>query len=180
MARVKAPALASRLEFERMVDEVARFTVLLREAEAERDASIQIARDLHAPKCAALASELKVHVLAAEKYATEHRAELLPGKSKTAETPLAMWGFRTGMPQLKLLSKWTWEKVLEKLDGSIWGGFIRVKREVDKAGILAAATKRGDSSFTEYGTPLSDFGLKVAQEETFFVEAKDKGEGKPA
>jgi len=71
--------------------------------------------------------------LAAEKYAEDHRYELFVGKVKSAETALAVFGFRLGQPTLKTLSKaWTWERVLEALIERGLKRFVRTKQEPDK------------------------------------------------
>ena len=170
--RIKAPSIESRVAFDRCVDDIALSMVSLRRLEAVRDERIQEVRAEWDPACNQQIERIKALSLLAEKYAEEHRAELLPGKIKSCDTALAIFGFRTGMPQLKLLSKWTWEKVLAALkgDSAMRELFVRPKEEVDKAALISAGAVRqnlGDTS-------LSAFGCKVVQEETFYIEPKEK------
>jgi phage host-nuclease inhibitor protein Gam len=81
-------------------------------------------------------------------------------------TPLL--GFRTGNPKLALISRaWNWDKVLEKMSDctSQLLGFIRLKEEVDKEGLLASYEPQPDVI-----TLFREHGLKVVQDESFFVE----------
>jgi phage host-nuclease inhibitor protein Gam len=181
MSRIKLPTLKSREDFTAAVDESARLTVEIRKIEAARDAKVQAVQALFGEQIPALQAQCNALVAQAEKYAEEHREELLPGKLKSHDTALATFGFRTGMPALKLLSKWSWEKVLEQLRTS--NGldcFIRNKPEVDKAKIIVA-TNEGLLSFpgltaekeeAVYQLPLSDLGVKIVQDETFYIEPK--------
>jgi phage host-nuclease inhibitor protein Gam len=165
MTRIKAPTLATRLEFERTVDEIARVTVDLRKAEARRDAHLQKVRDDYEPPCQALAEQLQGLALAAEKYAETHREDLFPSRVKSAETPLAFFGFRLGNPTLKLLNrKWSWDAVVEQLRARGLTGFVRTKEEADKD-LLKAKLPAEE---------LAAIGCKVEQGETFYVDPKEK------
>jgi phage host-nuclease inhibitor protein Gam len=174
--RLKAPQLKSREDFTAAVDEAARLTVEIREIEAERDSKLQTVQSIFGEQIQPLQVRCNALVAEAERYAEEHREELLPGKLKSDATPLATLGFRTGMPQLKTLPKWTWEKVLAALGlNPRLSGYIRSKPEVDKAAIIAN-TKDGTLSYqtevSEGEVQISYLGLRVVQEETFFIEPK--------
>jgi phage host-nuclease inhibitor protein Gam len=163
--RIKAPSLRTRAEFDSTIDQLARLTVALRAIEAERDAKLQAVREKHDAPCAELAAEISALALAAEKFAEEHRDELFPGKAKSAETALALFGFRLGQPTLKTLSKaWTWERVLEALDAAGLTHFIRTKREPDKEGLKQHLPP----------DQLAAVGCRIDQAEAFFVEPKER------
>ena len=163
--RIKAPTIKSRIEFDVTIDELARATVKLREAQAKRDEQIQSIRDMYAPACNVFAEQVQGLALAAEKYAEEHRDELFVGKVKSAETALAVFGFRLGQPTLKTLSKaWTWERVLEALIERGLKRFVRTKQEPDKE-----ALKQHMSA-----EELAGVGCRIDQTETFFIEPKDR------
>jgi phage host-nuclease inhibitor protein Gam len=74
-------------------------------------------------------------------------------------------GYRTGMPALKTLAGWTFDRVLERLKNLSWTHFIRVKQEVDKQAIIAQREQLTEDD-------LRGLGVRVVQEETFFVEPK--------
>ncbi len=166
--RIKSKPILSRLEFERCVDEIAQLETRRRSIKAERDASVQVVQEgYNQHHLAPVEAELKAKVALAEEYALDHRDALLPGKLKSAETPLARWGFRTGTPALKLLKTWTWEKVLAAIERLGLDEYVRRNPEVDKATILADA-KNGLLPDGE----IAMLGIKVVQEETFFIEPK--------
>lgn len=75
-------------------------------------------------------------------------------------------GFRTGTPRLALLNRqWTWEKVLAALRRvPLWQKFIRTREEVDKDRLIAEREL--------VAGVLPDFGVKVVQDESFFIEPK--------
>lgn len=173
-SRLKAPSLTTRLEFERCVDDLTRTTVAIRNLEARRDEEIQRVRVEWQRSIAEAEARVKTLTLIAEKFATEHRDELFPGKEKSAQTTLATYGFRLGNQQLKTLSRVTWEKVLAELDRRRFRRWIRVKKEVAKDAMLAAAKRS-----TRTLAVLLELGVKVVQEETFFVEPKDKPAAAP-
>lgn len=163
--RLKAPSLTSRIEFTRCIDDLARTTVALRKLEARRDEQIQKTRAEWEPSVREAAARVEALTLLVEKYAEEHRSEVLPGKEKSAQTALAVFGFRLGQPTLKLLSRqWTWEKVMDALQARGLASLIRLKREPDKEGMKAQLTSE----------QLFAVGTHVDQAETFFVEPKEQ------
>lgn len=178
--RIKAPAIGNRSGFELTVDTIAAATTRLRTLEAERDAVVQIAQNTNATDIAELKQEIDLAAAMCEKYAEAHRPELLPGKAKSAETPLARYGFRTGMPALKTLAKWTWDKVKDRLHEIGASDCIRTKEEIDKETLLklvdegrnlAVLNSRNKVEIHE----ISTLGFKVVQAETFFIEPKVDG-----
>lgn len=171
--RIKSEGLANRLDFESTVDRISYVQTELRQLEAERDAAVQAAQALHAELIAELEQEQKAKLALCEKFAREHRAELLPGPAKSAETTLSRYGFRTGMPQLRTLRQWTWEKVLAAIQRRFGeGDYTRTKVELDKAAVLRELVEKG-----HLGTNTTPdlIGVRVAQEESFYIEPKVDG-----
>lgn len=163
--RIKASSLRTRAEFDTSIDQLARLTVELRAATAERDEKLQLVRAKYDAPCADLTAQIDALALAVEKYAEEHREELLPGKAKSAETALAVFGFRLGQPTLKTLNKaWTWDRVLEELGARGLSRFIRTKKEPDKDAIKQHLPAE----------QLAAVGCRIDQAETFFVEPKEQ------
>lgn len=73
-------------------------------------------------------------------------------------------GFRTGTPKLALLNrKWNWETVTSAVE-KLLPHFIRNKPEVDKDAILGQREELAEF--------LPDVGLKVTQDEGFYIEPK--------
>lgn len=165
--RIKATGLTNRIDFECTVDRCTFIQTELRQIAAARAAREVIAKSYCVEEEAALKAELKAKAVLCEKFAEEHRPELLPNekRSKSAETPLSRYGFRTGTPALKPLRKLSWEKIVENIQKLKLTQFLRSTFEVDKQALLTAQTD----------APLSEIGVRVSQEETFFIEPKVDG-----
>lgn len=87
-------------------------------------------------------------------------------KRKSVVLPSGTIGFRTGMPKLALLSrKWNWKKALEAVQQYL-PAFIRGKPEIDEAAIIG----QRDDATLKMALPMC--GIKVAQDESFYVEPK--------
>jgi phage host-nuclease inhibitor protein Gam len=175
--KIKIPKFKSREEFIASVDAAARLTVEIRSMEAARDRRVQQIQDEYAGALDVQESQLIAIVAQAEKFAEEHQCELMLGKARSAETALARYGFRVGMPQLKTLAKWTWKKALREIQALNLDCFVRSKPELDRAAIIGS-TKEGQLCFasaTIGSIPLSNFGMKVVQEEAFFIDPKVDG-----
>ena len=77
-------------------------------------------------------------------------------------------GFRTGTPKLTLLSRvFNWVRVLALVEEH-QPGFIRLKKEVDKEGLLTLHSQATDRAVAD--AELKRMGLKVTQEESFYIE----------
>jgi len=111
MPRVKSASL-TRNEFDQVINRIAELELQIRANTSVRDEAIQKIQNEFTPLETELQNQLKGYVAQAEKYAEEHREELFPNKAKSAQTSLAVFGFRLGNPTLALLNrKWTWEQV---------------------------------------------------------------------
>jgi phage host-nuclease inhibitor protein Gam len=172
MTRIKPATFTLREEFERAIDEIAKLETAKRALAAARDAAVQAVQEEHGPDIQNAADQIEGLTLLCEKYALTHRDELLSGDRKSAETPLAVFGFRLGNVTLKLLNrKWTWEQVVEALKSApTLRRYVRVKEEVDKDGIKANPDLDD--------ARLAGLGLRLEQTETFFIEPKAEGSGK--
>ena len=175
--RIKASGLSNLLDFELTIDRISQIQTEVRALSAERDAAVQAAQQLNAIAIAELEAEQKAKAALCEKYADEHRAELLPDKAvKSAETPLSRWGFRLGNRSVLLLRKTLpWDEVvgLLKLVGA--QKCIRTVEEVNKEAILSSTNAMGELTH-ELGTcQIGDVGLKIKQDETFYIEPKVDG-----
>jgi len=161
--RLKPEAdIATRAEFECVLDNIANGQLERDALVLERDNEIMQLREEFDPKINALNERMNALVLRAERYATIHR-ETLFGKLKSAASALTAYGFRLGMPTLKLLSKkWNWEQVLEALKAKGLTQFVVVKEAPDKD---AMKIQLADAD-------LAAVGCRVDQSETFFVEPK--------
>jgi len=105
--------------------------------------------------------EIAVQEQALTRFADYHKAELF-AKRKSCELTFGCIGFRSST-KIKLLSKMTWERVVEILRDTGMRHFIRVKEEPDKEKLKALAPDH-----------LKDIGCKVVQEDIFFYEIADQ------
>ena len=88
-------------------------------------------------------------------------------KRKSIETAHGLVGFRTGTPKLKTLKGYTWAAVLKIMEASKKAkAYLRTKTEPAKDILLAG---RENPKVKEL---LSEIGLEVVQDDTFFVDLK--------
>ena len=92
-----------------------------------------------------------------------------PGRAflqkKSMETAHGVLGFRTGTPKLKTRKGFTWAAVLELLK-EFNPAYVRTSEEVAKDKLLA------DRENEDMPELMQKVGIKVEQDETFFVEPK--------
>lgn len=167
MKRIKAQSFQTPAEFFATVDAIAKGETEIRRITAKRDAKILEVLADYNPYIDTHAAEIKAKIALAEKYAEEHREELLPANAKSADTALATFGFRINPPSLRLLNKkCSWEGVVVCLKAMKLGKLIRTVEEANKDAIHAAKLP------TE---TLTKIGLKIVQPEDFYIEPKVDG-----
>ncbi len=150
----------TRAEAEDLVHEIAALTVQQRDIKNQIDAEILAIKDRFAGQIDNLAVMIKGKQEIVQKWAQTHPDQF--GKLKSIQFPAGKVGFRTGTPKLALINRqWSWETVLAAVE-RILPAFVRNKPEVDKEAIL--------NQRDELAEFLPMVGLKVTQEETFFVE----------
>lgn len=152
--------------------EVESYVGAIREAKIEEQALLA-EREQHrkkidaefAPELETLAEHIAFGVEAVRAWAEAHPDEF--AKRKSIEFTHGTIGFRTGTPKVVLLNrKWNWEMVLDSLNTTL-PEFVRTKLEPDKDAIIKTWTT--DESMR---APFNEHGLKVVQDESFFVEPK--------
>lgn len=173
--RIKPDTIRTRADFDAHADRVTFIDTELRRLKAERDAAVQLAQKTHAATIGELEAEQKTKAALCLAYATEQRSTLFSDKAKSAVTAHSRFGFRVGNHTLVTLSKWTWAKVLAALDARNLADYIRQKPEVNKDAILDAAKTTGvlpirDGNGAEIEVKLGEIGLRIEQEESFYIE----------
>jgi len=162
--KTTAPTLKTREEMEALVGDIARLKTFQQQTTAMMDQRITEVRAEYEQQLSDAERDLAPMVEAVRQWA-EANPEAF-GKHKSLDLLHGVIGWRVGMPTLKTLSGWTWDRVLEKLKSTYPGlTFIRTKEEVDKASILAQRETLLDGD-------LRQMGVRVVQEETFFIEPK--------
>ncbi len=95
-------------------------------------------------------------------WALTHPEEF--AKRKSLDFVQATIGFRTGTPKLKALPGWNWDMILGAVDKHE-PSFVRVITEVDKEALIQQREILGAEK-------LAKLGIKVVQEESFFIAPK--------
>jgi phage host-nuclease inhibitor protein Gam len=90
-------------------------------------------------------------------YAEYHKPEVF-ARRKSIDLTFGTIGYRAST-KLKLISKMTWERVLQSLRDNGLHDLIRTREEPDKEKMKSLTPEH-----------LQDLGCKVVQEDTFFYE----------
>ena len=155
------PAIQTRQQMERVVADICELTIFRDAQTAAMDQRLMEIRTEYEMTLSKCQEELDAKMALAQAWAEANPAEF--GAKKSIQMVHGEVGFRTGMPQLKPLTGWTWDRVKEALKTGNFG-YIRTKEEVDKAQILADRLIIGEAMRT--------IGCRVVQDEPFFVEPK--------
>lgn len=164
--RIKTAAvdvIETREELEAVMGRISARTIARDGLLAELEAEINEARSQYEPQITAYGAEINADFEAVNKWADANPSAFAARKS--LELMHGTLGYRTGQPRLKLLSGWTWNRVLEMLAVNRLTDYIRQKQEPDKERILAERDQLTDDL-------MKRVGIKVVQDETFFIEPK--------
>ncbi len=164
-ARIKSTTVAplgSRAAFEKVVDDIATLQL-------EIDADVAVHNEAKARSEKAFKDTLKSKqerllqkLASVEMFAAHHRTEIL-GDKQTAETKLALFGYRRSPGVLKLLNtRWTFGKAMQALKDAGKTACVKIREELDKQ-----AVKR-DIPEAE----LPTYGLRMDYPEEFWIEPK--------
>jgi phage host-nuclease inhibitor protein Gam len=155
--------IETREEMEKVIGGIADATITRDGLMAKMDAEITEIRSRYEVEITGLGICIDTLMDKAQRWAEANPDAF--GDRKSIEMIHGTVGFRTGTPKLKLLSGWTWNKVLEFLVINKLTDFIRSKQDVDKELILSNRDCLKEQT-------LRQIGVRVVQDETFFVEPK--------
>jgi len=164
--RLARPLIATRAQAEATLGEIALLTIERNEQKLAMDRGITAIREAYETPISTLGKAIEEKTALLETWASANPDEFPPGR-KSVEMVQGVIGYRTGMPKLKTLLRWTWAKVLDAIKAAGITEFVRVKEEVDKEAILSAFAQERVTS-----ADLKHFGVEVAQDEAFFVEPR--------
>lgn len=174
--RIKAPFLSSRAEFDDTVNRCVEIRTKLDLVEARKARAQQRINALFGAKSEPLETELKQLVTQAEKYADANREALLPTKAKSATTALGIFGYRTGNPTTKTVSKkWTWDTVVEALRANKLTAYIVPTFAPAKSKILSDHKDNILVNDDGKEIALASVGVVIDQSEVFYIEPKTEG-----
>lgn len=131
---------------------------------AKMDVEVQKIRDKYDPQLEPLMKETEMNFETIQRHCEENK-ETMFEKKRSIETLHGIVGFRTGTPKLKLLPKMNWEKVLDNLKHYL-PDYVRTITEPAKDRLLA------DRELEDVARNMYRVGIKVDQDEKFFVELK--------
>ncbi|MGA3180413.1 MAG: host-nuclease inhibitor Gam family protein [Verrucomicrobiota bacterium] len=157
------PLIRTREALESLIGEIAAIKNRQRLLTAAMDEQIQSIRGQFEPELAAQNQSLEEKMEHARVWSEANPQEF--GAGRSIQTVHGVLGWRMGGPSLRTLAGWTWDRVKETLKAANAVSYIRVKEEVNKQNLLADRESIGVEK-------LRDIGLRVVQEETFFVEPK--------
>lgn len=165
--RIKLPpTIITKLRAEELLGEVAALTLEERAAKTAMDHELTAVRAKYEGALDTLQKQIGDKTALLESWAAANPGEF-PKNRKSIDLLHGTVGYRTGTPKLKALPKWTWDRVLEKLNQLAALAYIRTKEEVNKEAVLAAIS---DGSLLPEQARL--FGVVMVQDESFFVEPK--------
>jgi len=164
MARTNTEVTLTRGEFEKNIDLIAQFQLDIDRLTVERDEAKEAILRKYNTQISSLNSEIKALQTEAQTYAKLNWSRLAPSpNAKTAETPLASYGFRTGQPTPKALTKKKEADLAEQLYNDGLKDYVNVKFKLNKTAIVKAL-RAGVEAITKL--------FKLNQAERFYVEAK--------
>ena len=131
---------------------------------AQLNAELTRTREKFEPFLADLALRKEEAFQIIQTYCLENKTTLFD-KARHIETVHGKIGFRIGMPRLKTLPKYTWDRVLEKVE-QVLPQYVRIKKEVDKESLLL---HRLDQEVVPH---LATIGVFIDQDEAFYIELK--------
>lgn len=167
--RIKLPStVITRARAEEILGEIATLTLGVREYKTAMDQTLTKVREEYQPLIAMNEKDIEEKTALLESWASANPAEF-PKDRKSIALLHGVLGYRTGTPKLKNLAKWTWESVLGAIKAleNLPQAWVRVKEEINKEAVLASYAQ----GFA-LDSDLRQLGMKVTQEESFFVEPK--------
>ena len=159
---------ANRDEFECSIDEIARIQLQMRHLESERDVAEQKIKEAYNPQISSFAESIEALQEKVASYALRFRERLF-GKTKSANSPLAEYGFKTGNKSLVNVSGRSDESVAEQLYNDKRFDCVKVVYKLNSTSIKNALKSPTD--------PLHEM-FAIQQSERFFVQAKTEEEKK--
>ncbi len=161
--KVSAPSIKSRSQADDVLGRIRELTIHRNQTQLLLEKRRKELDDEYGALITADAVEIESLSESVRVWAEANPSEF--GAKKSLETSHAVIGWRSGMPTLKAMSGWTWDRVLEKLKRLGRVEFIRTKEEVNKQGLLDQRETLGTDG-------LRELGLRVVQDEPFFIEPK--------
>jgi phage host-nuclease inhibitor protein Gam len=153
--------VTTREDMETLIGEIAALKTSQRLLTVLMDEQIQAVRGQYEPQLLSQAEAIEQKTGEARAWAGANPHQF--GSLRSIETLHGVAGWRTGGPSLRTLTGWTWDRVKETLKTLGASGYIRIKEEVNKQNLISDRESIGPEK-------LREIGLRVVQEEIFYVE----------
>ncbi len=163
------PVINSRDAAESVMNQLALLLNNKRSCQARLDAELLALKEKYETPLSLYEADIKTFTADLQAWAAANPAEF-PKDRKSLKLTAGTLGFRTGTPKLSLVSRaFNWTKVLAAfLTDAEVSDYVRRVPEIDKERILAEYGCA--ESKTSFEIVLKAHGVKVEQEETFFIE----------
>jgi len=163
--RVTSTAIKTRAEADSVLGDIRNLTIQRNQILLKKEKEVAAIEERYKDDLDTIGKDLEVKSELLSGWATNNPSEF--GTLKSLELTHGKIGWRTGMPKLIKTAKEKWDDMVDRVRQNLGDRFIRISSEVDKAAIIRA---HGEEPFDPAQLRLA--GLKVAQEESFFVEPK--------
>lgn len=169
MPRIKTPSVTieSRAIFEQKIDTLAALEVQIQTLEAEEAKAKEALLAQYESQIDAIRKEQEGDLKLCADYAKLHWNDLAEKDKRSADTPLATYGFRTGMPQVAKTVKTKEEIIANQLHAYGHDDVLTVSYSLNKPAILKLLQDTAHAA-PEWLKKL----FRVKQDETFFVNPK--------
>lgn len=163
--KLSTPAIQTRAEMEGLVGDICAATIKQDSLLAAMDDELQIVRARYEASLAEVSKSLDAGLALAQDWAEAHPSEF--GKQKSIEMLHGVVGWRTGTPKAKTLAGWTWDRVLSVIVSipKFAKRYARISEEVNKEALIADRELLAPEE-------LREIGVRIVQDETFFVQPK--------
>jgi phage host-nuclease inhibitor protein Gam len=151
-------------EFQESLHEYAQCDATIDKLTAAMNIEINRVKEKYDGRIAEAAEQKEKQQQIVQAYCMENKKQLF-SERRSLEMIYGEVGFRLGTPKLKLLPKFTWDKVLDKLK-AVMPEYVRTKEEVNKDALLDG---RNDEAVAPH---LNAVGVWVDQDENFFIKLK--------
>jgi len=162
---VSATAGITQLQYEEALAKYAAKDAEKCKLEAEMDEALTEIRSEYDADLNLIVKEKELLLATIQGYCVRNKESLFVGK-KSIDTLHGKVGFRTNPPSVTLVKGFKWEQVVENLKEQKLTGYVRTIEEADKDKLLADRQKEGVCNL------FPVIGVKVSQEEKFFIELK--------
>ncbi len=172
--KLTGPTIRNATELVEAIGDIRQLTIERMTLFAEFEAATKAIDDAHRPAIDDIGEQLQARTEQVKAWAIENPEAF--GDKRSIETIHGTFGWRMGQWQCDKLAGWIWQagkktkagaKIVLEAIKTHWGGsrYVRVKEEVDCDALIAA---RGELTARD----LSDIGVRIFQEEGFYVDPK--------